>query len=76
MPKQVWDEMTYPFPNFNGCTVEVLEWISNFIPHIILDVITHPLFTNWTGEPKKKNATYLQDVESLPTTKLLFESQS
>ena len=27
----VWDEITYPFPNFNGCTIEVLEWINNFI---------------------------------------------
>ena len=25
--------MTYPFQNFNGATVEVLEWISDFIPH-------------------------------------------
>ena len=23
MPSKVWDEITYPFPNFNGCTVEV-----------------------------------------------------
>ena len=22
----VWDEITYPFPNFNGCTIEVWEW--------------------------------------------------
>ena len=29
---KVWDEITYPFPNFNGVTVEVWEWISNFIP--------------------------------------------
>ena len=26
----VWDEISYPFPNFNGATVEVWEWISNF----------------------------------------------
>ena len=32
---EVWNEVTYPFPNFNG-TVEVWEWISNFIPHIIM----------------------------------------
>ena len=25
---QVWDEITYPFPNFNGSTVEVWEWTS------------------------------------------------
>ena len=28
----MWDEITYPFPNFNGCTVGVWEWISNFTP--------------------------------------------
>ena len=35
------DEITYPFPNFNGCTVEVWEWISNFITHFMMDVITY-----------------------------------
>ena len=42
MTGKVWDENTYRFPNFNGCTVEVWETISNFIPHIIMDVITYP----------------------------------
>ena len=42
MLSKVWDEVTYPFPNFNGCTVEVLEMISYFIPHFIKDVITYP----------------------------------
>ena len=42
MPSKVWDEVTYPFQNFNGCTVEVWEWISNFIPLIIMNVITYP----------------------------------
>ena len=23
MPSKVWDKFTYPFLNFNGCTVEV-----------------------------------------------------
>ena len=36
-----WSEITYLFPNFNGATVEVWEWKSNFIPHIIIDVITY-----------------------------------
>ena len=31
----VWDEITYPFPNLSGCTIEVWKWISNFIPHFI-----------------------------------------
>ena len=43
MPSKVWDEITYPFPNFNGAAVEVWEWISNFIPHFIMVVkITYP----------------------------------
>ena len=28
---KVWCEITYPFLNSNGCTVEVWEWISNLI---------------------------------------------
>ena len=38
---KVWDEIIYPFPNFNRATVEVWEWISNFIPHFIGHVITY-----------------------------------
>ena len=44
---KVWDEITYPFPNFSGATVEVWEWISNFIPHFIMDVITYPCWYPW-----------------------------
>ena len=50
MPSKVWDEITYPFPNFNGCPIEVCQWISNFIPHFMMDVITNPcmlLLTHW-----------------------------
>ena len=42
MPSEVWDEITYQFPNFNGETVENWEWISNLIPHSIIDVIIYP----------------------------------
>ena len=38
----MWDEIIYLFLNFNGATVEVKEWISNFIPHFIMGVITYP----------------------------------
>ena len=42
MPSKVWDEISYPLSNFNGAAVEVLQWISNFIPHLMMDVIiTH-----------------------------------
>ena len=30
----MWDEITNPFLNFNGATIEVLEWISNLISYI------------------------------------------
>ena len=39
---QVWDEITYPFPNFNSTTVEVWEWKRNFIPHFTGHVMTYP----------------------------------
>ena len=42
MRYMVWGEINYPFQNFNGCTVEVSEWISNFIPLFTIDVITYP----------------------------------
>ena len=41
----VWDEITYPFPNF---WEQVWEWLSNFIPHFIAHVITYPcLSESW-----------------------------
>ena len=37
------DKITYRFPNFKGCPVEVWEWMSNFILHITTGhVITYP----------------------------------
>ena len=42
MPKKMLDEITYPLENFNGYSVKVWEWISNFIPHFIMNVITYP----------------------------------
>ena len=42
MPSKVWEEIINPFLNINGSTVEVKEWISNYIPHNLMDVITYP----------------------------------
>ena len=39
---KVWDEISYPFPNFHGATIEVWEWMNNFIPHFTGQVITYP----------------------------------
>ena len=38
----VWGGITYPFPNFNGCTIEVWEWMINFVQHFIGNVISYP----------------------------------
>ena len=38
---KVWDEISYPFPNFNGAAVEVWKWNSNFIPQLTGYVITY-----------------------------------
>ena len=45
---KMWDEVIYPFPNFIGCTVEVWEWLSNFISHLSGQVITYPC-RDWTS---------------------------
>ena len=42
MPTIVWDNITYQFPNFIGWPVEVWEWMSNFIPYVLMDVIPSP----------------------------------
>ena len=39
---KVWAGITYPFPNFNGCTIEVWEWINNFSLQFTGHVITYP----------------------------------
>ena len=36
-----WDEITYPFPNFNGATIGVWEWIV-ISSNSLLSVITNP----------------------------------
>ena len=39
MSSKFWDEITYPFPNVNGGTVEIWDRISNFIPHIAMHLL-------------------------------------
>ena len=46
MPCKMQYEITYPFTNFNGSSVEVLEWTIKNNQHIIMDVITYPAFEN------------------------------
>ena len=41
MPNKLCGEITYQFPNFNGCIIEVWGWIRNFTSHFMIDVITY-----------------------------------
>ena len=36
---KIESEITYRFPNFSGCTAYVWDWMSNSIPHFIMDVL-------------------------------------
>ena len=38
----VWDKIIFPFLNFNVCTVEFWEWISNFTIHFIVHMFIYP----------------------------------
>ena len=45
LPCKVWNEITYLLKIFNGCfTVDVWEWISNFIQDFITCIITYSLW--------------------------------
>ena len=39
MSTKLWDEITYPFPNFISCSVEIWKRISDFITHFVMNVI-------------------------------------
>ena len=58
MSTNVWDEITYPVPNFNGCTVEVWDGIIKFIPLFKMILITLMAkltdFTHLCAEPQRK----------------------
>ena len=72
----MWDEITYPFRNFNGVTV--WEWINNFILHFHLCIITYPYWDlSWNMLRKgyqNNNPTYMYgrwwyDICDLASTK-------
>ena len=60
-------EIIYPSSNSNGATVEVLEWISNFIPHFTRYVVTYPcwdyiasMLLKWTSHHWENFALFWQ----------------
>ena len=62
----MWDETTYRFPNSNGCTLNVWEWMRNFIPHFTMRIFTYPC--SW-AEPQISGILYMSiDVTSIICT--------
>ena len=37
--QKLFDEITYPFPIFNGAVVDICEWINNLITHFVWSLI-------------------------------------
>ena len=86
----VWNEITYPFPNLDGTTVEVREWISKFIPrftgHMIIFHVGmkiyfvhvskrgHPVTECLHGIPYRTK--WSTDLHSFTSTKFRLESSS
>ena len=54
------------FPNHNSCSIEVWEWISNFIPHFIMSVITYQCW----------DYSYTMFVKGTPEIQLSLKSQN
>ena len=72
MCSKVWDEIIY-----NGATVEVLEWMSNFIPNFIMgvtDLSMLGLKLNHVskGDPVLKTHTTYPNVIYTPFCCVLF----
>ena len=59
MSSKVWEEIIYIFPNWNGSTLQVWEWINNFMPHFIMDVISYPC---WYWNILRKGTHVIIDV--------------
>ena len=67
---KVWDGITYPIPNFNnGVPDKFGEWISNFIPHFIMKVITYPYPKNaiWLWSPPDSCCQHSTGFDLWPT---------
>ena len=53
---KVCGEIICSVSNFDGCTIEVWEWINNFILHFKMDVIIFPC-RDWSQSMLTKGAT-------------------
>ena len=73
----MWDETAYPFPNFNGGTVEVRKWISNFIPRFtdlwLLMLVTRVTCPTVSFTDEKSGNSYLHLFNCLNTDIFLIK---
>ena len=70
----VWDEITYPFLNFNGATVEIHQWISNFIPHFSGHAIASPCWLLKLNHVCKKGSHKYLSSTSQNVTRLYIQN--
>ena len=59
LPSKVLMTLLIPFTGFDGCAVEVCEWISNFLLHVMVVVISPPC---WNGPPATGSIVYTKRV--------------
>ena len=59
----MWDEITYPFLNLSGCTVEVYEWISNFILQFTGRVVNYPCWDQSSTMLIKEGPGAIEEVK-------------
>ena len=67
----MWDEITYLFPNFN-ISVDVLEWISNFTPYFMVDVITYPCWDLKIIHVSKSHLWYVNGTGTWKGSKQIY----
>ena len=72
MPSKVWDEITFPSPNLNGCTIEVLGWISNSILYFMINVIAYPCW-DWGYSILIKGSTRAMGTFQYPVTQITWD---
>ena len=61
--------ITHPLPNFNGCTVQVSEWMNYFIPRSKMGVITYPCFDKKGLVSKRRCFVYTKRAQSFENQK-------
>ena len=66
----MWDEITYPFSNFNEAVVEAWDRMSNFIPHFTRQVMNYP--SSKLEVPDSKYNKHFKHI-SFPTARMWWK---